>query len=231
MLTGTVLGQSAPVSILTCSVAERYPVPGSTDGRVVGNGSVSSWLRGLADSALMVAAFGGLLYLIGYQVQRGDAISLGIPMHLLPEASTESILTDGFLTGVLFLGFLLLVYLLLLLVLRCLPQSSNAAVGQYFRTAVSKHPRFYTLFGFFCAVAIMSIVANRIPVRSIWASFDRPLPKVSLLKLKDGRAAPDIGELRFLSRRDGWIILKRVGKNEYLLLREDNVESLSLQSE
>jgi hypothetical protein len=183
--------------------------------------TASQLFRDLFDSALVIAAFSALFYWIGFLIRSHDAERLGIPRELLPDASPEGLLALGFMVSLPIFGLLLLLYPLLALIEMGLKRQTP--IWTVFR----RHSTFYTCFALFAAMTLVAIAAENLP-QSEWRFDDSKLPTVATLVLKDTAGQPKTDGLKFVCRRDGWVVFKRAGQKVYAVFRDENVVTLVL---
>jgi hypothetical protein len=193
--------------------------------------SASKLLGELVNSAFVLAVAAAVCYWTGYLIQTQDAERLRLPRDLLPESPKESLIVLGAALLVVLLGLSLSLYAIGALVLGRLPASWREATQKRYEATVRAHPTFYLAFGVFVVLALVGIVAVRVPLAWSWRYEDDNLPAVVNLQLKGAKVNPEGSQLRLLSRRNGWVVLKYHGAKRYLVVREDEVLCLGLNPE
>jgi hypothetical protein len=91
--------------------------------------------------------------------------------------------------------------------------------------------RAYTMAAVLIVLGCSVALALWFPRGERWRYHESRLPHVKAVHLK--KAKPrifDVGELRYVGRRDGMVLLKWGGKRDYLLIRDDEIEQLEIQA-
>ena len=178
------------------------------------------------DSALAIGFFTALSYAVGYNEQLNDARRFHVPHDLLPNASFNETILSGFL--LIFIISLLLAFACAVLVLisKLIPVKLLEKTKQDFIRRYHRHKSSYTvLFILTVGTLLWHFSAN--PFFTSSKYLDINLPKVSELEFTD--STNKLHEnLEYFSRTDGWVVLKRPGKAEFILLKEDKISRLTL---
>jgi hypothetical protein len=187
--------------------------------------------RSIIDSALVLAVLYAICYAVGHLVEIRDSSELGIPHHLLPELQMQSIVLTGALHLLLMIVGLLFLYLVLLLVSRVIPAGIKLNARNYIKEAVKRHPITYALVGALAIIAAILVSAFGMPLSNSWRYDDQHLPRVIAVHIRPEQPRLETAGLLYLCHRDGYVVLKRTGKKEYVVIKADDVASLVLGSE
>lgn len=180
---------------------------------------------GVIDSALAIAFITAACYMTGYMRDLLDARRLGLPLHLLPEHSIESILFTGGSYLFFFSLLLLLIGLIGVLVSKAFSESIRKKKLKRLREAYDAHPKIYLILGFAVFLSSFMILPRLAPIRNEY--MDKFLPHVISI---DGKPQDD-EKLLYLSNRDGLIVLKKLGLKSYVILQQDDTMSIEVSIE
>jgi hypothetical protein len=180
----------------------------------------------ILDSALIVGIFSAFCYALGFLVELRDAREIGLPHHLLPESSAQATILIGATHLILLAAVCLIGYALVLVLLRFIPQKWRSAISGYIVKRFEAHRVFSIVICIVVVGTLFTIIATEAPL-SPSAYTEAPLPTIVKLQLKHPNHVPQ-GKLEYLSHRDHLIVLKHKDKREFVILNDDELESMEL---
>ena len=189
----------------------------------------------VVDSALIVAMFSAVCYVMGHAAQVGIAQRMGVPVFLMPHVGPESFILIGatYLTLVFAVG-LFLYFIWLLVGQRIgLLKSSVGFIALGMSSRAKQHPRVYLLLACLTAAAIFYSVPLVLPFTPRSAggqrAFGGPFEStVVTLRLKGSNADLAGRDLRYLWQDANIVVLQDKGSGELVLIKEDELSLLIL---
>lgn len=179
----------------------------------------------LVDSALVIALCTAGCYMMGFLIKLRDSRALGLPSHLLPQHSIHSIL----FTGGSFLFYLVLIFLFLILVgfliAKLLSEKLRGCILDQLKKYYNSHPTIYTVVGIAVFFSVFMLTPDILPMRTRYQ--DRALPLVISIETEQTSIGKN-ENLLYLSNPDGLIILKRAGRNSFLILKQSDIERIEI---
>lgn len=187
------------------------------------------------DSALIVAMFSGVCYVMGHAAQLGAARRMGVPMYLMPHVGPETVIFIGATYLILLCAVGLLLYFVWILAGQRLGllKSSLGPVFSGLSSRAKQHPRTYLLLACVAGATIIYSVPLVLPFTPRSAggdrAFGRPVESfVVTLKLKE--SDPDLAgrNLKYLWKDAGIFLLQDTGSGELVLIKEDELRLIVL---
>jgi hypothetical protein len=182
----------------------------------------------VVESAIVLTIVSAICYAIGDLVHLRDSKQLGIPSRLLPEVATESTILIGALHLLVLILVGLLVWFVVLLLIRFLPRDTVTALWQNLKVILARHPRFYPVLGSILFASLVLITIYWLPLSYTESYEDARLPDLIEIKTSEKVSVGDPRNLKYVSHRDGWVVLKRLGRKEFVVLKEEDVPMLVL---
>lgn len=180
----------------------------------------------IVDSALVLAMISAVCYVAGFLIELRDAYALGLPPHLLPESSIQSIVLSGgvhlFFATMVALLFVLMGFL----VATRLPQIVRHRIAHRATTVFDSHPKICVAVGLVILGSGLIIIPSRfVPMRFSYT--DEAMPRVISIHPQLPETSSN-DNLLYLSTRDGLIILKRSGRKSFVILKKDEVKRIEI---
>jgi len=211
-------------------MADTKETDNSSDTKVL-----HSWMKSpVLDSALVLTVIIATGYAVNHMSLRGRAARLGIPISLLPEESTQSMVVESTCAILLAASLFSLAYLTWKAVERT--GYGNPLLNRiraYGRRQFAVHPRLRVLLVVGYVLAVFMILVYELNYLGIVKSPEKRLAKVTALKLAKDSPALDIENLFLLSHSDNWIVLQRMIPKDaavrFTVLRKDSVDLLEIE--
>lgn len=181
----------------------------------------------ILDSAFIIAIVSAICYVLGYMAQIRAAISIGLPGHLLHDPSLHGTITLGGYYLLLIFAISLFLWVFVALVSKLLPRKWVSATKDYLKNRYLKHPVFYKLLAVLILTTLFCMLSLYAPIEARSYRED-VMPYVKELKLHDNLKIQG-KNLRFVCRKDGFIVLKRCNQQDYIILNSDDVKLLILK--
>lgn len=189
----------------------------------------------VVDSALILAMFSAVCYVMGHAARIGTARRMRVPFILMPQVGPEVvILIGGIYLVLLAAGGLLLYFVYVLLAKRtALLGKTVGRTLSGIRSRAEQHPRVYFLLASLAAITIMYTVPLSLPFtpRSAGgpsAFGGQAASDVVALLLKNSEGHAEGKTLRYLWPAEGVVVLQDKKSGELLLIDKDEVRLMIL---
>ena len=181
----------------------------------------------LLDSAFVIAILSAVCYVLGHMALVRTAIRTGLPRHLLLDPSLHTKITIGGYYLLLILAISLFIWAFSSLICKLLPQRWIHTKKEYLKNRYLKHTIFYNLLALLILMTLFSMLPLYAPIENRSYRED-VMPYVTELNLHDNLKVQG-KDLRFVCKRDGFIVLKRYDQQDYIILNSDDVRILILK--
>jgi len=181
----------------------------------------------ILDSAFVIAILSAICYVLGYMAEVHRAISIGLPLHLLNDPTLQTIITIGGYYLLLILAISLFLWAFVMLVSKLLPSKWITTIKEYLENRYLKHPVFYKLLAVLVLTTLFCMLPLYAPIEAR-AYREDVMPYVKDLKLDDNLKVQGTN-LRYVSKKNGFIVLKRCDQQDYIILNSDDVKLLILK--
>jgi len=182
------------------------------------------------DSALIVAMFSAVCFVMGHAAQLGAARRMGVPMFLMPHVGPETVILIGATYLILLCAVGLLLYFVWILAGQRvgLLKSSLGPVFSGMRSRAKQHPRTYLLLACLAGAATIYSVPLLLPFTPRSAggqrAFGGPVESIVVtLRLKESDADLAGRNLKYLWKDAGIVLLQDTGSGELVLIKEDEI--------
>lgn len=187
------------------------------------------------DSALILAMFSAVCYVMGNAARLGTARRLGLPLFLMPEVGPETLILVGGRYLVLFGAVGLLLYFAWVLLGRRIPlvKATMDPVWSGIGKRAHQHPRAYLLLACLASATIFYSVPLLAPLGPRLAGGPAtfgggPSSEVVALSLKEPDAAFAGRSFRYLWQHAGMVVLQDKESDELVVIREDEIRLMIL---
>lgn len=189
----------------------------------------SGKLLSILDSAIILAMFSAVCYVMGHAALIGTARRLRLPLFLMPAIGPETIILTGGRYLVLFGALSLLLYFFWILVGRRVGFLEAKLRPLWLRIGLraKQHPHVYLLLLFIAGGAIVYIVPLLLPLTPRLAS-GRSSVEVVALQLKAPDASLAGRSFRYLWPQEGVVILEDKANGELVVIRDDEIKLMIL---
>jgi TRAP-type C4-dicarboxylate transport system permease small subunit len=182
-------------------------------------------LEKIADSAFVMAVFGGIAYTVGTGAVTRSCLEFGLFYELLPEATVEQRLLTGSLILAILASVIIVTWAMWMRFKWRFPESAQSVVAQL-REPYSRNPRFYTFLFGVVAVSVLLGLGFTVPLGNVF-QYRRGPANVERLETASGDTF-DVDSMSYVGRRDGLITFRNVESDVYVILREENLRVLVL---
>jgi hypothetical protein len=187
------------------------------------------------DSALILAVFSAICYVMGHAAQLRAARQLGLPLSLMPSIGPETFILVGGRYLILFGALGLLLYFLWIRVGRRI-RIINAKLDPVWlgiESRAKKHPYVYLLLICLASATVFYSLPVLLPLtpRSVGgpATFDPNVySEVVELRLKEPELNLEERSFRYLWPHQDMVVLQDKGSSEFVLIKEDEIRLIIL---
>lgn len=189
----------------------------------------SGKLLSVLDSAVILAMFSAVCYVMGHNALIGAARRLRLPLFLMPAFGPETVILVGGRYLVLFGALGLLLYFLWILVGRRVGflEAKLSPVWLRIGLRAKQHPHVYLLLVCITGGAIVYSVPLLLPLTPRLGG-GRPSVEVVALQLKEPDASLAGRSFRYLWPQEGIVILEDKANGELVVIREDEIKLMIL---
>jgi len=183
----------------------------------------------LLDSALWIAGFAGICYATGFLAHRRSMWEFGVPWYFLPDVPLHQALFVGAVYVILYVAIAVAVYIVHVNAKTRLPSLNR--IDQYLKSRFENHPLVYPAFLSVVIATTLALVPMFVYPPSYFGMLqNRYHLRVIELELDNQTPVQNLDSWSYLCRKDGIIVLGQVSTRRYMLINEENVKRIVLDT-